>query len=350
MHETTWKPKTLRTAPPERYPATQNRQENGRGSASRWCRCRFSKPLVSEIPGRRRKGLKFPSSTGTANQTFRISKRAALIHPGRKPLDAGLFHGSLDFATSIPGYQKPVWYSVSSLPYLENLKQPGYELPETGTPGSSKGRTSHSALEALQMAPYKKKLKSSMPTWSLSTKAGFCLSQMSSAHGHSGDKPHAYTISIRKTGYQPSMLFPCRPKGNDSLSIYVCVHTTLTAWMFAHSCSIFSGIFAEMSLSFGIAEAFTKGGKSNNTLNTTPAYRLKGSRHMPQNSTRLSMFGTWVIPPLPIVPIKISKSFNIDSAMLCTESADHRIFSGHASILPICHGPEINLHYLCNTQ
>jgi hypothetical protein len=105
-----------------------------------------------------------------------------------------------------------------------------------------------------------------------------------------------------------------------------------------------------MSSSFGIVEAFTKDWRSNNTLNDIPAYMLSGSLHTLRNSIRLSMSGTRVTPPLPIAPIKISKNFNIVYAMLCIESTDRRICSGHASMLPICHGPDNNLHYLCNTQ
>lgn len=157
MHETTWKPKTVGTAAPARCTVAQNWQNDNAGcSTSYWSECKFGIPMVPEISRERRKRIGTHSGTRTSYKALNISKRTTFINFVRRSIICGVFNRSLDIETSIAGNSQSVWYSIPSVSCLETFKQHGTKLPEAGTSCSSKERRNHSAMEAIQVAPYKK--------------------------------------------------------------------------------------------------------------------------------------------------------------------------------------------------
>lgn len=350
MHETTWKPKTIRTATPARCAVTQSRQNNAGSSTSYRSQCKFGIPMVPEISTERSKRIGTYSSTGTTHKAFNSSKRTTFVNFGRKSVVYRVFNRSLDIETRISGNSQSVWCSIPSVSCLEVFEQYGIKQSEAGTACPSKERRNHSAMEEISVAPYKKTLNGSMPTWSLLTKADFLSSLTSRGHGHSGEK-HLFSItSTGKSGYQRLTPFRYLQKENVWLSTSACVPEILTVWMSGLSYSISSSIFTGTSLFFGIAGKFTRDWRLSNSLNVMPVYMLNGSHPMPQSIIRQNMSGTIMIPYFQMLSTRISKIFNIGCVFLCKKSKDLKIFYGHVSMLPIYHGSDNNLHYLCNIQ
>ena len=105
--------------------------------------------------------------------------------------------------------------ALSSACDLAAAARDGVELSETPAARSATRRGQDRALEALRVAPYKKRPPSGGSIWFPWMKAAFCLSPVSSVPGPRGDKPRSVRCATSKGRSMPSVLWPCRPRAND---------------------------------------------------------------------------------------------------------------------------------------
>lgn len=244
MHETLWNRTTVGKAAPAGHPSVKSGQKSvGRGTGLE-CICKLGVSLVANISreGFRRATPQAHSRAPTkavevSEKT--IGKGAPEGPPSRRlsdrPVDL-----EPDSQSDRPGVRGP----ISSLPRLEAPGKPGMELSETRASSFAKEGRRNCPLEAVPLAPYKKKPKDLGPIWSSSMNPGFCLSPMSLVLGHPKGRPLSFIISISKTEFLPSVVCRCLPEEGVWLFIFGFAHAISLVWMFVLSskaCSSTSG-------------------------------------------------------------------------------------------------------------
>ena len=350
LHETTRHTSATGEATPARHPTFKGRQKliGCRGGVERFRE--FCIPMVEHLPAKRSAGIEAPTSVGAASQTFRSSKgKTSGTFDGGTPA-IGLFHGPLDTETYRSADPKVFWSEISPLSCLEDPDHAGAELPETGKARPAKRRRSDCAVEAAEMAAYKKKPEYWGLTWFSSTKVGSCSFLTSRGHGRSGDRRRCFVISTNKTAFRPSMLLRYPLKGSGWRFMSACAPAISMGWTSFRSCGIFSGISGGMSFSCGIAGPFINVWKSNNLSPGAADCISNGSPLMLRNSTLRSMSGTRTTPPLPTEHQATSANLDTGFVLPCKESGALKNFSGPVSMRLSCHGSDKSFHYLCNIQ
>ena len=241
-------------AAPAGDPAAKSAQESvGRGTSSK-CFCEFGVPLVSGLPSQGPARPTTPTHSWTSTQALPIPEAQVGEGASEGTAGCGLSDRSLDLTAGGRGDQGAFRGGLSPLPRLEASIKPGMELSETGAPGTPKGRRINRSLEALPLAPYKKKPKDLGPIWSSWMNLAFCSFPISPAPGPRKGKHPFCTISTSSTGFLRSALWRCLLNEDAWPYISSFAPAILPAWMFEPSSKTCSGIFEGRWSFCGIGE------------------------------------------------------------------------------------------------
>jgi hypothetical protein len=158
-----------------------------------------------------------------ASLVTEVTHKGYVLEVGKVALEGSpncrLSNRPMDFKPHRQGDRRRVWGSISPLSYLEASGQPGMELSETRTSSIAEERRRNCPLEAIPMAPYKKRPKDLGPVWSSSMSLASCLSQTFVAPGLLKDKPRSSITSTDRIESPPSMHWWYRRNGNAWHSI-----------------------------------------------------------------------------------------------------------------------------------
>lgn len=352
MHETLWNRTTVGKAAPAGHPSVKSGQKSvGRGTGLE-CICKLGVSLVANISreGFRRATPQAHSRAPTkavevSEKT--IGKGAPEGPPSRRlsdrPVDL-----EPDSQSDRPGVRGP----ISSLPRLEAPGKPGMELSETRASSFAKEGRRNCPLEAVPLAPYKKKPKDLGPIWSSSMNPGFCLSPMSLVLGHPKGRPLSFIISISKTEFLPSVVCRCLPEEGVWLFIFGFAHAISLVWMFVLSSKACSSTSGVRWFCCGTEELSTVGRKSSNFFSVIRDCTFMSFPLTRRNSIRQNMFGIRPTVPSPTVHRRILRSSKECSEIPCGGYEAPESSCGPVFMLPIYHGYGENesFHYLCKNQ
>ena len=352
MHETLWNRAAVGKATPAGHPAVKSGQKSVGSGTGLKCICKLGVSLVSNISRegfRRAAPQAHPWASSQAVQVPEepIGKVAPEGSPGRRLSDR-----PMDFEPDSQSDRPGVWGSISPLPRLEASIKLGMELSETRASSIAKERRRDCPLEALPLAPYKKKPKDLGPIWSSSMNPGFCLFLMSLVPGHPRGRPLSFTISISKTEFLPSVVFRCPPKEGAWPFIFGFAHAISQVWMSVLSLKACSNISGGRWFCCGIGEPSTDGKKSSNFFLVIRDCTFITFPPTHRNSTRQNMFGIRLTVPFPTVRQRTWRSLKGCFVIRCGAYGAPKNFSGPVSMLPIYHGYGENksFHYLCKIQ
>lgn len=187
LHATLWKPGAARKAAAARHRAAEKGMEPvGRGRQDRL----FGQFGVLMARGGPQAGRSRVEGQAGTRQTFEVDSMAE-TGVGSDSRDGSLalwlFHGPVDDTPSGGGDRKAVRDRLPPQSSVANPERLGLELPEAPDSGAGKGRRGHRALEAVPVAPYKKRPKNLAPIWPSSMRAASCWFPTLPEHGRPGD-------------------------------------------------------------------------------------------------------------------------------------------------------------------
>lgn len=197
----------------------------------------------------------------------------------------------MDLRADCQGNLAAISRSLSSACDLASAARDGVELSETPAPCPATGRGQGRALEALRVAPYKKRLPNVEPIWFSWMKVGFCLSLISSAPGPRRDRPLSARCATSKGRSMPSVPWPCRPSAKNWRSTCSSRLAILRVWRSRTSSNISCPSSGGRSSCYGIGARFIGVDWSRISYCNILGYGRNISLPMPLNSTRLNMCG-----------------------------------------------------------
>jgi hypothetical protein len=352
-YETLWNRTAVGKAAPAGHPAAKSGQKSvGSGTGLKRIG-KFSVSLVPDIPRKGFTGATSPTHSRTPAQTIQVSEESVGEVAPEGTRGCRLSDRPMDLKAGSQSDRSRVWGSISPLPCLEALDEPGVELSETRAPCVAKGRRKNCSLEALPLATYKKKPKDLGPIWFSLMNLVFCLFPTSPVPGRPKGRPLSFIIPISRTEFLPLVLSRCPPKKGAWHFIFGFAHAILQVWMCVLSSRTCSDILGVQWFCCGTEEPFTGGKKSgDSSLVNNKDCMFISFLPMLQNLTLRNMFGIRLIVRSPTVHQRISWSLKECSEIRCDEYGDPKNFSGPVSMLPIYHGYDESetFHYLCKIQ
>ncbi len=337
-YETLWNRTAVGKAAPAGHPAVKSGQKSVGSGTGLKCICKLSVSLVPDIPRKGFTGATPPTHSRTSAQAVQVSeepigKVAPEGTPGRR-----LSNRPMDLKAGSQSDRPRVWGSISPLPRLEALDKPAVELPEARASGLTKGRRRNCPLEALPLAPYKKKPKDLGPIWSSSMSLGFCLFPMLPVPGRPKVRHPSFIIFISGTEFLLSVLSRCPRKGGASSFIFGFAHTISQGWMSVLSSKACSNILRVQWFCCGIGEPSTSGKKSGDSSLVIRDCMFITFPPTHRNSTPQNMFGIRPTGPFPTVHQRIWQSLKECSEIRCGGYGGPKSSSGPVSMPPIYHG------------
>ena len=188
MYETIRNPKAARKAAPTRHRAAEKRLYFVGSSKETWLFSRLGVSLARDVSARRRGSHETKASTRPSTKTESWPETSLDTNFAKRASFAGIFHRFMDHKTRRRSNRETVRSGLSPQPSLALSNRSGLELPETREASQRTRRKSHTALEALQMAAYKKTLIGLAPIWSFLTRAASSWFPISDVHGRRGDR------------------------------------------------------------------------------------------------------------------------------------------------------------------
>jgi hypothetical protein len=182
--------------------------------------------------------------------------------------------------------------ALSPLARVEGLAKLALELSGTGTPGHPARRTSHCALEALQVAGHKKKPEDLGPISRSSTRAAFCSSPCVVGPGRLRDRRRSSSTATNMIASRRWLLSRCRPNASTWGCMWPSSRLTSPRCTWRPFCGRFCATCGATSSSSGIKGRFTRGLRLQRSGEPTLASISKSSRPTPPNSTLSSSSGT----------------------------------------------------------
>lgn len=170
-HETPRSPSPAGEAPPASHRVVAIRQTASVGSRQAGCVAEFCGPVAAGVPQVRSAWSETAPDAWTPGTPVSRTEAATGPRPSEEPAENRLFHGPLDAEPGAPRNRGALWHPLLAPQCVEDIDPPGVELSKAGEASPRKGREGNRPLEALPLAPYKKKPKDLAPTWSSSTKA-----------------------------------------------------------------------------------------------------------------------------------------------------------------------------------
>ena len=352
-HETPWNPRRVGEAAPTRHRIIEKREKEPLGHSPMDGGIQeFRLPLAPVLS---REGLQGPeiqdSSRASAEVVTRAKREAGPVVTGRASA-LRVSDRPVDLAAGGSSNSEELWHPIPPQPCLAVAFGDGVELPETRTPGfAEKGRRNR-LLEEVSLAAYKKTPKDLAPTCFFSMRAAFCSFLRSRARGLPRERRPIFTISIRRTRFRRSVLWPCLPKGNGWPFLSSSVNAILMVWMSALSLKICSNIFEGLWSFCGIGEPSIAGKPLKSFWLGIPGCGWSIFRLMHRNSILRNMFGIGRIIRFATALLRIWWSSKGCSEIRCEGYEDLRTYFGHAFMPLTCHGLELYrpFHYLCETQ
>jgi hypothetical protein len=189
-----------------------------------------------------------------------IEKVAA--HPSQRGLGLRLPQRPLDFKANRRGNPQDVWGAIPSPSRLAHPAQRALVLPSTRTPRRPARRRCHCTLEALPVAPDKKKPKDLGPIWSFSMKAASCLSPPGGVLGDRRAVRPSFGTVIGMTASRPWVPLPCPPSATAWAFTCASNKTISKRHMWPNSCGTCCVSCGATSSCFGMVAGSTGARKS----------------------------------------------------------------------------------------
>ncbi len=253
MYETIWNPKTARKAAPTRHRAAEKWLYPVGSSEETWIFSKFGISLAQDVSGRRRGGHEVKAGAGTSSQVKEQSGTSFNANPAERGSFVGISHRLMDSKACRRSDRKAIRRGIPPQSPLAFSNGLGLELSEARKTGQRTRRRSHTALETLQMAAYKKTPIGLAPIWSFLTRAASSWFLISDAHGRRGGKLHICLWLETGRRYR---LFPLSVSLQKENAL-PCISGFITAKMYArrrlnNSCAISRGILRDQLFSCGI--------------------------------------------------------------------------------------------------
>jgi hypothetical protein len=246
----------------------------------------------------------------------------------------------VDLEADRPVDREAVSHCLPPQPCLAVTSRHRVELPETGAPSPSTGRSGHRPLETSPLAAYKKTPSDVAPIWSSSMNPAFCSSPTWPAPGPQRGKRPSFAISTNKIESRRSAPWPCPPSGDGWPSISIFAPAISRGWMSEPSSNTCSGIFGGPWSCCGIGERSIAAGRSNTGSKTVEDFMWNSSRPTRLSSIPRNMSGTNPTAPWPTARPRTWSSLTECSETRCDEFVDRKNSFGPVSTLPICHGSD----------
>lgn len=346
MHETIWNPKATRKAAPTRHRAAAKWLHSvGRSEEARLF-TGFGVRLAQDVPGRRRGSFEAKAGAGTspkddarpeANIDATSTKRASFTWVQYRPMDP---------KARCRGNREKVWDKVPPQSPLAFSNGSGLELSEAPKESPGTRRKSHTALETLRMAAYKKTLIESAPISYFLTKAASFWFPISDAHGRRVDKPHIcpwQAIGRRYRLFRPSAyplkedVLHCIP---DSIPVETSKRRRLSDF-----CIIFCVILRVLSFSCGIRAWFIGLAWLRSASGAIKELKLISFPAMLLNLIPLNSYGRNLKGLPPTLFRRIWFTLKMSCVRPYAGFAIHSVSCGHAYGPRICHGDRMFVTY-----
>lgn len=261
-----------------------------------------------------------------------------------------VLHRCMDVATNRGRDSQAFWRSLPSRTCMEIVARGfGMELSEAGTAGQRTGRRGHRTLEAVQVAPYKKRRAQLVPIWPFWMKADSSLSRMSARHGGRAGIRLAHVIATDMIGSPRSRSSPSRQFASDSDCSFIFTSPISRLQRSSSSCAPCFDISAARSCCCGMAVPFTGAPTSKPSCVLIPdctpnAFPLTPRNSIPMNSSGPKPNANWLTVHRPTC--RISAAVWKRASGVSEVPNDSWL---HAYPVPSCCGREC-IHYLCEAQ
>ena len=257
MHETIWNPKAARKAAPARNRAAKKRLYPVGSSEKARLFSRLGLSLAADVPGRRRRSHEGKAGTRASAKTDTWPKEDIDTNFAERSSFIWIPYRLMDPKTCCRSDREKVRHSISSQSSMALSNGPRMELPEARKTRQRARRESHTALETVQMAAYKKKPIGLALIWSFLTKAASCWFPISGAHGRHGGKLHIFLWRGigRKYRLFPLSAFLLKESVSPSISDSIPLKTSKRRKLNGF-CTTFCAILEDMLFSCGIRAWF----------------------------------------------------------------------------------------------
>ena len=298
------------------------------------------------LPRRRPPILEVQAGSWKTCQVGRAPEANSGSDPGRGSVAKRLFHRSLDRASRGRGDRKTFRPPVSPEPHVEAADRPGVELSEASEAGAGTQRGGDCPLEAVRVAPYKKRPHNLGPIWSSSMKADSCWFPTLPGPGRPGGRrPSCALLDVG-----PRSLPSRRSAFLQSESGWFCMRGSIPArtsdlpkWPTSSgtSCDTSPGPWS----CCGTVGASTVPTASKNCWIVTRVCIPILSPATPLNSTRMSSSGHSLSEPSPTVFPRIWATSSNSSNRPSNDCADPSGSCGLASVRLNCPGLDVPITY-----
>ena len=346
MHETIWNPKTTGAAPPPRPPVA-GEWFNGVGCCPKSRLFpQFGNPVEGSVQKRGAGCLETQTCSWPFPQTEFQSEEEINQDSSERSFDLGSFHRSVDPKEGCSGNRKGIRCGVPPQSPLAVPDPSGLELSEAGETCPGKEPIRHRSLEALGMAPYKKKPKSWGPIWSSWMKAVFSWCLMSFAPGHRKDRlPIFLSLAAgQKSRLSRRSLFLRKDERLPFMPSSTVTKTSVPP-RWRGFLSTLAGICANLSSCSGTMADLIREGWSRNSWQNTPVSMSTGFPDTLRSLIRMSLSG---INSNGLWPIVFPKTWVISGGSFSLHSkgyGNRRNFFGRAFMLQIYRGHRLSIVY-----
>ena len=227
---------------------------------------------------------------------------------------------------------------VPPQPCLVVAARDGLELSAAGASSSAARRAGHRQVDALQVAPDKKRLNGWVHTWSFSTRAASCSFPTSSGRRHPRARRPMPGITTSRDISPRSVPWRCLPDGAAWPCTFAFNPEASTAWMSDDFSGTCSSIFAAPWSCSGTRARSTAAGQCKTSWLSIPGSNTSSSRRMLRNSTRLSMSGARATAGWPTAAPRTSRNSIACSVAPSRKPGFPKHFFGPVSKLRTCHG------------
>lgn len=351
-HETTWNSTAVGGAAPACHKAVEEGPVAVLRCPGPEFICEQRIPLVAGFSKERHERIATCPGFRTSLKADLGPEAKADAYPLAQCLGGRIRHGLVDLGADRGRDPATLRSALSSLPRLEAAAQYGLVLPEARNQGERERRGSHRALEALPVAPYKKKPNDLGPISSSSTKAASSCFPTSVGLGHPKDRRRFCAVPGTGRRFRPSRPWWCRRAVDAWRSTPGSIRrrTSIRFWR-RDSWATCSKRCEGQSYFFGMVAASTKDRPSGSSFVGIGVCTRFASRATRLSSTLRSGSGSSSKTPWPTVRPRTCATSRAAFIVRSSGFASPRSCCGPASMLPISHGNDKpSFHYLCKGQ
>ena len=346
MHETIRNPKAARKAAPARHRAAEKKLYLVGCSKENRLFSKFGISLARDVSARRRRSHETKASARPSTKTESWPETSLDTNFAKRPSFAGISHRFMDHKTRRRSNRETVRRGLSPQPSLAFSNRSGLELPETREASQRTRRKSHTALETLQMAAYKKTRIELAPIWSFLTRAASSWFPISGVHGRRGDR--LLICLWQEIGRRCRQSLPSVPLLKESAlpCIFASIPIRISRRRKLNDFCTISCVILKVRLFFcGIRAWFIGLVWLRDVLNVIKESTLISSLGMRLNLTPLNLYGRSLKGLLQTlfqrIWIILKKSF----FRRCVGFVTPNVSYGHVYGHQICHGDRISITY-----